>query len=170
MLPEGTADAVGRFTPASRPAVRVLPGEHRTIDPGGGSLTTVLGSCIAACIRNPRSGFGGLNHFMLPESRSGDWSGAPASGRFGNFAMEALIGEVLASGCELAELEVKVFGGADLYPSATSVGRLNIEFVTDFLASRGLRPVRQDVGGVLPRKIVYTPATGRTFRLFIRSP
>lgn len=152
-----------------RSMLRVLPGELRTVDARGGSLTTILGSCIAACVRNPRNGFGGLNHFMLPESDTGDWSGAPANGRFGNFAMDALFGEVLASGCDLADLEVKVFGGADLYASATSVGRLNIAFVGDYLASRGIQPLKLDVGGTLPRKIVYTPASGRTLRLFIRS-
>lgn len=153
----------------TRPTLRVLPGELRTIGANGGLLTTVLGSCVAACIRNRRNGFGGLNHFMLPRSDSGDWSGAPANGRFGNFAMDALIEQVLSSGCDLADLEVKVFGGADLYSSATSVGRQNIAFVTEYLAGRGLHPVKQDVGGRFPRKIVYAPASGRTLRLFIHS-
>ncbi len=85
-------------------AVRVLPGEAYVTARPDEMIVTVLGSCVAACIRNPAKGFGGLNHFMLPESESGIWNGASAALRYGNHAMEVLINEVLKSGCRRQDL------------------------------------------------------------------
>ena len=120
---EKSPEPVG-YSPACRPArddrrienvdlknrVRVLPGETRTVDVADNVLMTVLGSCVSACIRNPVNGFGGMNHFMLPSSECGTWNGEDAALRYGNFAMEALINEVLKSGCRREDLEIKVFG------------------------------------------------------------
>ena len=148
--------------------LRVLPGEQRTTADHCESLVTVLGSCIAACVRDPATGFGGMNHFMLPESDTGEWNGVDASGRFDNFAMEALIDEVVAMGCSREALEIKVFGGADLYRGSILVGTRNVEFVLAYLARQELTPSAQDVGGSAARKIIYTPATGQVMRQLIR--
>lgn len=147
---------------------RVLPGELRTTGNSKESLVTVLGSCISACVRNPVTGFGGMNHFMLPESETGDWNGADSGGRYGNLAMDALIADIAGAGCPMANLEVKVFGGADLYRGSILVGSRNVEFLVSYLQKRRLTPFVQDIGGTLARKIIYTPSTGRVLRQFIK--
>lgn len=148
--------------------IRLLPGETRTTDRPDEMIVTVLGSCVAACIRNPRTGFGGMNHFMLPESSTGDWSGASASLRYGNYAMEALINDVLKSGCAREDLEIKLFGGSNLSDGPAMVGRKNSEFALRYLEEEGLRLAAQDLGGPVGRRIHYFPATGKVQRLLLK--
>ncbi len=123
-------------------------------------VSTVLGSCIAACIRDPALKLGGMNHFMLPtaEAVRGD---ADYPMRYGTFAMEHLINEILRRGGRRASLEVKLFGGASVLPGFSDIGRLNIEFAREFLAREGLTVVSQDLGDTVPRRIRYFPQTGR---------
>lgn len=148
--------------------VRVLPGDYYTTGAEGEIIVTVLGSCVAACLRDPRTGFGGMNHFMLPESSSGDWNGLNASTRYGNYAMEALINEVLKTGCARSELEIKLFGGANVAAGQTSVGRKNIEFVLRYVKDEGLRILAQDLGGAYGRRIHYVPSTGKVRRTLLK--
>lgn len=149
-------------------SVRVLPGDFHVSDEPGLTIVTVLGSCVAACIRNPKTGFGGLNHFMLPESDSDEWNGVGAAYRYGNFAMEALINEVLKSGCMRHELEVKLFGGAAMYESASHVGRKNAAFARHYLETERIPIAAADLGGNHGRRIHYTPSTGKVQRLLLR--
>lgn len=149
-------------------SVRVLPGDYYTTSAKDEMIVTVLGSCVAACIRNPRTGFGGMNHFMLPESNSGDWNGVSAALRYGNYAMEALINEVLKSGCARHDLEIKLFGGANLNAGPTMVGKKNADFAMHYLKVEGLRLVAHDLGGAYGRRIHYFPATGKVQRMFLK--
>lgn len=146
-------------------SVRVLPGEAYVTPRSDEMIVTILGSCVAACIRNPKTGFGGLNHFMLPESSSGEWNGVSASMRYGNHAMEVLINEVLKSGCRRRDLEIKLFGGADLTAGPSQVGSANVAFVLDYLKAEGLTVSSADLGGSHGRRIHYHPATGAVQRL-----
>lgn len=148
-------------------AVRVLPGEAYVTGEAGEMIVTVLGSCVAACIRNPATGFGGLNHFMLPESDSGIWNGASAALRYGNYAMEVLINEILKSGCRRRDLEIKLFGGADLTDGSALVGSANVSFVLDYLHAEGLTIASADLGGCYGRRIHYSPSTGIVHRLLL---
>ena len=131
-------------------------------------LVTVLGSCVAACIRDPLTGRGGMNHFMLPESNSGQWGRASASMRYGNHAMEMLINDIIKRGCTKANLEIKVFGGASVSAGLSTVGDQNCDFIRKFLRFEGLRCAVYDLGGDAPRRIHYFPETGRVKRLFLR--
>ena len=150
-------------------AVRVLPGETYTTSRKNEAIVTVLGSCVAACIRDPKTGLGGMNHFMLPESATGQWGeGLSAAMRYGNFAMEALINTILRSGCARFDLEIKLFGGANFSAGATMIGQKNSDFALHYLKEEGLRVVASDLGGVLGRRIHYHPATGKVARLFLR--
>ncbi|WP_417671635.1 chemoreceptor glutamine deamidase CheD [Roseibium sp.] len=149
--------------------VRVLPGDARTVSLPEQTLVTVLGSCVAACIRNPWNGFGGMNHFMLPESETGEWNGVNAAMRYGNHAMEALINMVLKSGCARHDLEIKIFGGANLGFHAACVGSKNVEFVKKYLADEGLQVSASDVGGNHGRRLYYRPSTGVVRQLYIRT-
>jgi chemotaxis protein CheD len=125
---------------------------------------TVLGSCVAACIRDPWAGIGGMNHFMLPNSRGDKWNGDGQSSRFGNFAMEKLINELLKAGCSRGSLEIKVFGGGNVTDMQSAIGTENSRFIIDYLEAEGLRCAAQDLGGQLPRRIHYQPANGKVIR------
>ena len=144
--------------------VRVQPGEYFVSSDPSTVIITVLGSCVAACIRNPLTGFGGMNHFMLPESEDGHWGGVSSQMRYGNHAMENLINEVLKSGCNRNDLEIKLFGGANMYVGGTAVGTQNIRFVQAYLNNEGLELSNSDLGGNNGRRIHYWPATGKVQR------
>lgn len=146
-------------------AARLLPGEYYVTRNDEGVYTT-LGSCISACIRDRVTGIGGMNHFMLPASASGDrdsWRSTSLSEatRYGNFAMEHLINDILKNGGLKQNLEVKLFGGGRIMANMTDVGMRNITFVHDYLQTEGLKVVSEDVGDVFPRMVVYFPATGK---------
>lgn len=147
-------------------AVRVQPGECYTTAASDETIITVLGSCVSACIRDPRTGYGGLNHFMLPESETGEWSGVSAVLRYGNYAMEVLINAVLRTGCGREGLEIKLFGGANLNEGPSRVGSKNAAFVLKYLEDEGFSPVSVDLGGTHPRVIHYVPSTGTVRRIF----
>lgn len=150
-------------------AVRILPGEAHTTDKKDEAIVTVLGSCVSACIRDPKTGVGGMNHFMLPESATGQWGEqVSAAMRYGNFAMEALINAVLRLGARRETLEIKLFGGANFTTGATRIGDKNADFALKYLENEGLRVAAADLGGILGRRIEYHPATGKVARLFLR--
>ena len=134
-------------------AVKVLPGEHFVHDEDILVMTT-LGSCIAACLWDRDRRIGGMNHFMLPD---GD------SGRYGSFAMELLINELLRRGASRLALEAKVFGGGAVISgmSSLNVGERNTEFVLDYLRTEQIPVVSKDVLGVHPRKVCLLPASGK---------
>jgi len=144
--------------------VKIFPGDFYVTDKADETLVTVLGSCVAACIRDPRLGIGGMNHFMLPQGRTGGWGRDPESTRFGNFAMEKLINELMKMGCARESLEIKVFGGGNVTESNIAVGSDNAQFALRYLEAERLRCVAQDLGGRFPRRIHYSPATGRVVR------
>jgi chemotaxis protein CheD len=140
--------------------VRINPGGHY-VTTGEETLITVLGSCVAACIRDPVARVGGMNHFMLPTSDSGNWGIASASMRFGNFAMEKLINDILWRGGRRYNLEIKVFGGAVIIGSGAPVGLRNADFVEAYLREEGLPIAAKDLRGMHARRIHYEPLTGR---------
>jgi chemotaxis protein CheD len=144
--------------------VKVFPGEYFVTSKADEVLVTVLGSCVSACIRDPRTGVGGMNHFMLPHSKAGNWAGDLQSTRFGNFAMEKLLNELLKAGCSRNSLEIKVFGGGNVTDANNPIGTENSEFILRYLEAEGLRCTAQDLGGQLPRRIHYYPATGKVIR------
>ncbi|HEX5392305.1 MAG TPA: chemoreceptor glutamine deamidase CheD [Rhodocyclaceae bacterium] len=144
-------------------AVRIMPGEYY-VTASGEAVTTTLGSCIAACVRDRVRGIGGMNHFMLPQTPdSSSWqaAGIGASMRYGNYAMEHLINGIMSNGGCRENLEVKIFGGGRILEKVTDVGLRNIEFVRKYLAVESLPVVAEDVGDVYPRMVIYFPATGR---------
>lgn len=150
------------------PPVRVLPGEHHVTRDFNATIITVLGSCVAACIRDPRAGVGGMNHFMLPESVEGNWGTATASLRYGNFAMEKLINDILAAGGKRNNLEIKVFGGANVLRNGANIGWQNAEFVEAYLKEEGLLIAARHLYGTYPRRVHYYPTSGRVRMLELR--
>ncbi len=144
-------------------AAKIAPGEYY-VSGTGELITTVLGSCIAACVRDVRLGIGGMNHFMLPSvnSYSGDWNKKLLSvaGRYGNLAMEKLINCILANGGKRSQLEFKIFGGARVLDIDSEVGTKNIMFITEYLRAENFTVEAYDLGGPNPRKVNYFPDSG----------
>jgi len=145
--------------------VKLLPGEYY-VTKENELITTVLGSCISACVRDPISGIGGMNHFMLPETtknrlRDGVEAVVGNATRYGNYAMEHLINTILSNGGKRKNLEVKLFGGGKIIPTMSDVGARNIEFVLDYIDAEALRLLAQDLGDIYPRKVNFYPMTGK---------
>jgi chemotaxis protein CheD len=138
--------------------VQILPGEFY-VTAGGEIIATVLGSCVSTCIRDKNLGLGGMNHFMLPDDPRKDPRGDAL--RYGCFALERLINELLKRGGQRDQLEIKVFGGGQVIASASDIGRSNIEFVRNYLRDEELSSVVEDVGGNWARRVRYYPATGK---------
>nr|WP_284335624.1 chemoreceptor glutamine deamidase CheD [Comamonas sp. NoAH] len=138
-------------------AVKVLPGEY-FVTGENMVICTVLGSCIAACLWDRTVGVGGMNHFMLPEGDSAD-----TSGRYGSYAMEVLINEMIKLGARRETMQAKIFGGGQVMANFTTmnVGERNTEFVTQYLQTERIPIVSEDVLDIYPRKVVYFPATGK---------
>lgn len=143
----------------------VLPGEHKIVSPKEYSETiavqTLLGSCVAACIRDKKTGIGGLNHFLLPKETG--TSDGLASARYGIHAMEMLINSILVGGVQKSDLEAKVFGGANVLQgiSGTSIGEKNSRFVQEYLDTEKINVVASDLGGDRARKVYFIPKTGQ---------
>jgi chemotaxis protein CheD len=144
---------------------KILPGEYY-VTRNDEAITTVLGSCISVCIRDAVEGVGGMNHFMLPqEATSGrtGWLNAAVglATRYGSYAMESLVNDLLKLGAARNRLEIKIFGGSRILASLTDVGQRNINFIRGYARIEGYAIAAEDLGGSQPRKIVYFPAQGR---------
>ena len=147
-----------------RHAVKLLPGEY-FVSADDIVLSTVLGSCVAACMWDRTARVGGMNHFMLPgeAGRPSEADPIGLSGRYGVFAMEQLINELIKRGARKGNLEAKLFGGGAVLKNFTAinVGERNAEFVLDFLRTEGIRVASQDLLDVHPRRVAFFPASGR---------
>ena len=142
-------------------AAKVLPGEYY-VTARDMLLVTVLGSCVCACIRDKVSGIGGMNHFMLPDSGQDQNNPLGESARYGTYAMEILINQLLKMGAKRSNFEVKVFGGGAVVRGFTvaNVGERNAEFVLKFLKTENISIAAQDLLDIYPRKVYYFPRTG----------
>jgi chemotaxis protein CheD len=143
-------------------AVKILPGEYY-VTTRDMALVTVLGSCVAACIYDKTTGIGGMNHFMLPdEKRKGNDILSPST-RYGVYAMEIMINELLKMGAKRNYLEAKVFGGGNVLRGFTvnNVGQTNAAFVIEYLRKEGIKIVAQDMLDIYPRKVYYFPRSCR---------
>lgn len=150
-------------------AAKILPGEfyctRRDI-----MIVTVLGSCVSACIRDRVSGIGGMNHFMLPDGGDSADVLQSASARYGIYAMDVLIEELLKMGARRDALEAKVFGGGAVLRGITSlnVGERNALFVREYLKAQKISIVAEDLNDVFARKVCFFPRSGRVLVKKIR--
>jgi chemotaxis protein CheD len=139
--------------------VHVLPGELY-VTRADEMITTVLGSCVSACVRDRERAVGGINHFLLPRAPMVPDDGG-ATARYGVYALECLVNAVLRGGGSREALEVKVFGGGRVIEGSGDIGRANIDFVRGFFAKERISIVAHDVGGTVARRLRYWPQTGR---------
>lgn len=140
-------------------AVKIMPGEFCVAEDGE-VLVTVLGSCVAACLRDPLTGIGGMNHFMLPDAAPEVIS---PSARYGTQAMELLINQLVRVGARRGRLEAKVFGGGAVLKGLeiAQIGQRNADFVLRFLQTENIPVIAKDLLDSYPRKVYFFPETGR---------
>lgn len=143
-------------------AAKLLPGEYY-VTGRNMLLVTVLGSCVAACIRDRKTGIGGMNHFMLPEAADETTAIAGLPTRYGTYAMEILINQIMKMGGSKSSLEAKVFGGGNVLRGFTvsNIGKKNVDFVRSFLELERIPVVAEDLLDIYPRKVYFFPQTGR---------
>jgi chemotaxis protein CheD len=151
MIVESAAHRTGK-------KIHVIQGEHHVSADPDVMLTTILGSCVAVCLRDTKMGIGGMNHFLLPEGKA---EGLDESRRYGAYAMELLINEILRSGGRRERMEAKLFGGARMFGGLSDVGASNAAFAEKFLRDEGIPVVGGSLGGFGARRVQYWPATGR---------
>lgn len=143
-------------------ASKILPGEYY-VTKRDMVLVTVLGSCVAACIRDRVTGIGGMNHFMLPDSRQDEDNPLSVSARYGTYAMEMMINQLIKLGAQRTNFEAKVFGGGKVLRGFTvgNVGERNARFVLEYLQTENIQVTAQDLLDIYPRKVYFFPKTGR---------
>jgi len=135
-------------------------------------ISTILGSCVAVCLRDTQKKIGGMNHFLLPyksDDRLMHWPNDYQTEqlRYGDISMELLINELVAKGAQRNFLEAKIFGGASMIESSISVGECNITFAREYLATEEIPIVAEDIGGFNARKIIYNVKSGNVDRYLI---
>lgn len=151
-------------------AVKIMPGEYY-VTSRDMALVTVLGSCVAACIRDRTSGIGGMNHFMLPDAGHGGDSILSPSMRYGAYAMEIMINQLFKMGAKRSNLEAKVFGAGKVLEgfNVNNVGERNAAFVLDYLQTESIAVAAQDLLDIHPRKVYFFPRTARVLVKKLRS-
>lgn len=142
--------------------VHIIQGEYKVVDDPNVVLTTILGSCVAACLRDPLAGVGGMNHFLLPGTVG---AGGGDATRYGVHLMELLINDMLKKGARRDRIEAKVFGGAKTIASFSNVGEQNAAFAMQFLKDEGIPVISWSTGGEHGRKVEFWPVSGRARQL-----
>ncbi|CCB67514.1 MULTISPECIES: chemotaxis protein CheD [unclassified Hyphomicrobium] len=146
--------------------VHIIQGEFFVTDDRNVMVTTILGSCVAACIRDPLAGVGGINHFLLP----GELGSTQQAERMGVHLMELLVNGLLKAGARRDRLEAKVFGGARTVRSRSDIGKNNADFAMRFLKAEGITYVGGSTGGAQGRRIQYWPVSGRARQILLTGP
>ena len=147
-------------------AVKLLPSEYY-VTSSNTALSTVLGSCVAACLHDREAGVAGMNHFMLPDDgEPGAVAGtrdANESMRYGAYAMDVLIRELVRAGARRDRLKAKVFGGGAVLANMTTlnIGDRNADFVLRYLNNERIEVAAQDLRGPHARRVCFVPATGK---------
>lgn len=148
--------------------VLVIQGEYKISGDAHVVLNTLLGSCVAACIRDPVAGVGGMNHFLLADGSAAD--ARTNAERYGVHAMELLLNGLLKRGAQRSRLEAKLFGGAKTMDGLADVGASNARFAREFITREGIKLAGECLGGTRGRRINFWPVSGRARRIFISEP
>lgn len=135
----------------------VSQGEYKCTDDPEIVFSTILGSCVCACIFDAEKNLGGLNHFLLP----GGTADSQSKERYGAYAMEVLINELMKKGAERKNLSAKLFGGGMMLQNQENIGELNARFAQNYLKSEGIPCISESLGGRAARRIHFHPASGR---------
>jgi chemotaxis protein CheD len=132
------------------------------------SVMTVLGSCLSVTMFHRKARVGAICHGLLPKCRERAVCSRPCAERakYVECAIEMMVKLFDDNTLKRSEIEVKVFGGADMFSmrlsgkNSISVGRQNIEIAQQTLEKAGMRAIAMDVGGTTGRKLFFNTATG----------
>ena len=162
-------DQINRFWDSRRKCyvAKILPGEFY-VSISAELIATTLGSCVSACIWDEVLKIGGMNHFMLPETDQSEneinWGNQLSDAtRYGNYAMEYMINEMLKQGADKSRLKAKIFGGAMVLDMKSNVGHKNSMFVRQYMFMEKISVVSEDLGLEYPRKILFDPLSGQAW-------
>jgi chemotaxis protein CheD len=144
--------------------IYISQGEYKTSTQPADVLSTVLGSCVAACIWDPVRALGGMNHFLLPASHD---TGNARSLRYGAHAMEMLINDLLKQGAVRGALQAKLFGGANMASNLGDIGASNARFAKNYLETEGIPCLAESLGGTNARRVLFRPATGHVRQMLV---
>ena len=145
--------------------IHIVQGEYRVSDDPNVVVSTLLGSCVAACIRDPVAVVGGMNHFLLPGEDAS--SRSPEVERYGDYLMELLVNGLMKQGAHRDRLEAKLFGGARMMSGLSDIGQKNAEFAESYLKYEGIKLVSKDLGGQRGRRLEYWPVSGRARQSYV---
>lgn len=143
--------------------IHIIQGDYAVARDDSAVLTAILGSCVAACVRDPQTGIGGMNHFLLPEAKAS----SSEQVLYGAQSMELLINALLKAGARKERLEAKIFGGARMIAGLSDIGQSNGEFARRFLRNEGIPCLAESLGGTRARRIRFWPASGRAKQMLL---
>jgi chemotaxis protein CheD len=149
-------------------AAKIGPGEYY-VTQRDILIVTVLGSCVSACIRDPLTQIGGMNHFMLPEHGGDPNSPLSGSARYGAYAMEVLINKLIGLGAHRDRLEAKLFGAGQIVAGMSDIGRRNAAFAQEYLRRESIPVIAEDLCNPHPSKVYFFPHTGRVLVKWLKS-
>lgn len=152
------------MTKAADRRVNIIQGEYNVSTDPDVVFSTILGSCIAACIRDPVAGVGGMNHFLLPGDNEAKGSYRE---NYGVHLMELLLNGLIKKGAKKSRMEAKIFGGARTLSNFTDIGQQNINFAEKFLTNENISIINRSVGGDQGRRIQFWPVSGRARQFMI---
>ncbi|VTZ50443.1 putative chemoreceptor glutamine deamidase CheD [Methylocella tundrae] len=147
--------------------VHIIQGEYNVSDDPCVVLTTLLGSCVAACLRDPVAGVGGMNHFLLPGQEADEGVRRRDGETYGVHLMELLVNGLLRRGARRDRIEGKLFGGARTMDGLADVGARNASFAERFLKYEGIRLAGGSLRGDQGRRIQFWPVSGRARQVFL---
>lgn len=139
----------------------IVQGEYHVASETGFVIATLLGSCVAACLRDPVARVGGMNHFLLGEPGADVAVGPADMQRYGVHAMELLINAMMQRGAQRTRLRAHLYGGANIVAGLGGIGSSNAAFARNFMQTEGIAVDRCELGGVRARKIEFMPFEGR---------
>jgi chemotaxis protein CheD len=160
----------GRSDPASVKRIHVVQGEFSVSDDPDVMMGTILGSCVAACVRDPLAGVGGMNHFLLPGDKDAVAGGGPQALRYGVQSMELLLNALYRMGARRERLEAKLFGGARVIDGFSDIGQQNAAFAERFLQAEGIPLMGGSLRGDQARRIQFWPVSGRVRQMALVEP
>jgi chemotaxis protein CheD len=159
-----------RSAPSGAKRIHVVQGEYAVSDDPNVMMGTILGSCVAACARDPLAGVGGMNHFLLPGDKDGAAAGGPQALRYGVQSMELLLNALYRMGARRERLEVKLFGGARVIDGLSDIGQQNAAFAERFLQAEGIALSGGSLRGEQARRIQFWPVSGRVRQMALVEP
>lgn len=142
--------------------VSIVQGENAILTEPDVVISTLLGSCVAACLYDPVAKVGGMNHFLLGEPSADHRVSAGDMQRYGIHAMELLINGMMQRGAMRTRLRAHLYGGGNIVSGLGGIGTANASFARRFMTDEGIEVAHADLGGTSARKVEFLPHEGKS--------